>query len=74
MKGERFLQHAHARDISLSGAMSSVLDMKLRSGDVIGILYASKQARYRLTWIRYHGGGDRMEAAVHPIAADACRG
>lgn len=71
-KGERFLQQVHARDISLSGALLSGLDWELRSGDVIGILYAGKKARYRVVWIRYDGAGDKMEAAVHRIAADAC--
>jgi hypothetical protein len=35
-QGERFLQEAHARDISLSGALLSGLDADLKSGDVIG--------------------------------------
>ena len=47
-RGERFLQSARARDISLSGALLSGLDAELRSGDVIGILYAGKTARYRV--------------------------
>ena len=34
-RGERFLQVARARDISLSGALLSGLDAELRSGDVI---------------------------------------
>ena len=37
-QGERFVQEAHARDISLSGALLSGLDAELRSGDVVGIL------------------------------------
>lgn len=71
-KGERFLQQVHARDISLSGALLSGLDLDLRSGDMIGVLYAGKKARYRVVWIRYDGTGDKMEAAVHRIAADPC--
>jgi hypothetical protein len=38
-EGERFLQEAHAREISLRGALLSGLDADLRSGDVIGVLY-----------------------------------
>ena len=45
IKGERFLQDAHARDISLSGALLTGLDADLRSGDVIGIRYGKKKAR-----------------------------
>ena len=72
VKGERFLQEARARDISLSGALLSGLDIELSSGDVIGILFAGKKARYRVIWIRYDGDGDKMQVAVHRVAADEC--
>ena len=71
-KGEKFLQEAHARDISLSGALLTGLDLNLRSGDVIGILFDGKSARYRVVWVRYDGTGEKMQVAVHRIAADAC--
>lgn len=72
VRGERFLQEARAKDISLSGALLSGIAANLRSGDVIGILYAGKKARYRVVWVRYDEGGDRMQAAVHRFAADEC--
>lgn len=71
-RGERFLQLAHARDISLSGALVSGLDSELRSGDVIGILYAGKQARYRVVWVRQSGSTEKVQAAVHRFALDEC--
>jgi len=71
-EGERFLQEARARDISLSGALLSGLDSALRSGDVIGILYASKKARFRVVWIRYDETGDKLQVAVHRFASDEC--
>jgi hypothetical protein len=71
-KGDRFLQLAHARDISLSGALLSGLDAELRSGDVIGILYAGKKARYRVVWVRESENGLKVQAAVHRIAPDEC--
>ena len=71
-KGERFLQEARARDISLSGAMLSGLDADLRSGDVIGILYSGRKARYRVVWVRYHECGDTMQVAVHRVDPDIC--
>lgn len=71
-QGERFLQEAHARDISLSGALLSGLDADLKSGDVIGILYGKKKARYRVVWVRYDEMGDKMQAAVHRLESDAC--
>ena len=71
-RGERFLQEAHARDISLSGALLTGLDAELRSGDVIGILYAGTKARYRVVWVRHSETGEKVQAAVHRFALDQC--
>jgi len=71
-RGERFVQEAHAREISLSGALLSGLDADLRSGDVIGVLCGKKKARYRVVWVRYDVSGDKMLAAVHRMASDPC--
>lgn len=70
--GERFLQEAHARDISLSGALLSGLETDIRSGDVIGILCGKRKARFRVVWVRYDDAGDKMLVAVQRLAADAC--
>lgn len=71
-RGEKFLQDARARDISLSGALLSGLDTALSSGDVVGILCGGKKARFRVIWIRYDGTGDKMEVAVHRFQGDPC--
>jgi hypothetical protein len=71
-QGYRFLQEARARNLSLSGALLSGLEAELRSGDVIGILYAGKKARYRVVWVRESGNGQKVQAAVHRIAPDEC--
>jgi len=71
-RGERFLQEARVLDISLSGALLTGLDVDLRSGDVVGILYGKKKARYRVVWVRYDGAGDKMQLAVHRMQADEC--
>ena len=72
VQGERFLQEAYARDISLSGAMLSGLDADLRSGDVIGILCGKRKARFRVIWVRYDGDGEKMQVAVHRMESDEC--
>ena len=64
--GERFLEEANAREISLSGALLTGLDVDLRSGDVVGILYGKRKARYRVVWIRYDAGGDKMQSGSTP--------
>jgi|SRR5947209_12593561 len=71
-KGDRFLQEAHARETSVSGALLSGLDVELRSGDVLGLLYAGKKARYRVVWVRYCGGQYKIQAAIHRIEPDVC--
>jgi hypothetical protein len=73
-KGERFLQEAKALDISVSGALLTGLDADLRSGDVVGLLYGKKKARYRVVWIRYDGAGDKRQVAVHRMQADESPG
>ena len=70
-RGEKFLQHAHAREISLSGALLTGLEAELRSGDVLGLIYSGKKARYRVVWIR-HGADRKMQAAVVRVEADVC--
>jgi hypothetical protein len=71
-QGERFLQEAHARDISLSGALLTGLDADLKSGDVVGVLYGKNKARFRVVWVRYDAGGDKMQVAIHRLDADEC--
>jgi len=71
-RGERFLQEAQVRDISFNGALLSGIEADLRSGDVIGLLYQVRKARYRIVWVRYDDGGDKIQAAIHRMEADPC--
>ncbi len=64
-RGDRFLQEARAREVSLSGGLLTGLDAELRSGDVIGILYRGKKARYRVVWVHLSGRSDKIQAPVH---------
>lgn len=71
-RGDRFLQEARAKEISLSGALLCDLNAELRSGDVIGIFYAQKQARYRVVWVRMDDFGGKLKAAVQRMEPDIC--
>lgn len=71
-RGDRFLQLARARNVSLSGALLQGLDADLRPGDVIGILHAGKKGRYRVVWVRQSDNGLRVQAAIHRLSADEC--
>lgn len=70
--GVRFLQKVHARDISLRGALLFGLDTELRSGDVIGILYGGRKARYRVIWVGHSGSPRMVQAAIHRFVSDEC--
>jgi hypothetical protein len=71
-RGERFVQQARVCDISASGALLTGVVADLRCGDTIGVLYAGKKARYRVVWVRYDDGGDKIQAAIHRMEADLC--
>lgn len=71
-KGDRFVQQATARQISLSGALLTGIDVELRSSDVIGVLYAGKKARYRVVWVRYCDRDAKAQAAIQRIDPDVC--
>jgi hypothetical protein len=72
IRGEHFLQEARVREISLSGGLLSHLETDLRSGDVIGVLYAGKKARYKVIWVRYCGSARKIQAAIQLMDSDEC--
>jgi hypothetical protein len=71
-KGDRFLQQARARQISVSGALLCGLDVELRSGDLLGLLYQGNKARFRVVWVRYSEGEKKVQAAIHRVESDCC--
>ena len=70
-QGERFLQEARAREVSLSGALLSGLDADLRSGDVVGVYFGKKKARFRVIWVRYDETGDKMQIAGYTLVCQS---
>lgn len=70
--GERFVHKARAQNISVNGALLTGLNVALKPGDVIGVLYAGQKARFRVVWVRYDGRESPMQAAVHRIEPDIC--
>jgi hypothetical protein len=71
-KGNRFLQEVHAEDISLSGALLSGFETDVHCGDLVGILYLGKEARFRVVWVRCGDQGYGVQAAVRRVESDAC--
>ena len=71
-RGQSFHQQVRASEVSLRGALISGLETRVRTGDVVGILYAGKKARFRVIWVCSDATGEKMQAAVHRVEADAC--
>jgi hypothetical protein len=63
--GESFSQEAVASSISVCGALLSGIGREMRSGDVIWLNYAGRQARFKLVWVRDSGSHQLTQAAVH---------
>ena len=71
-KGLPFAQEALARNISYRGALLTGLEQLLRCGDVIGIQYGRKKARFRIIWLRDSESDEKIRAAVQRFEVDAC--
>ena len=71
-KGETFVQQARTFDISPSGALLSDLEVEVRSGDVLGVLYAGRKARFRVVWVRYAQTEPGIMAAIQRVEGDEC--
>jgi len=71
-RGERFREEVQARNISVTGALLSHVHADLRTGDVIGILYAGRKARFRVIWARSYGASLKVQAAIHRMEGDDC--
>ena len=71
-RGRRFLKEADARSISLTGALLSQFDAQVKAGDVIGVLYRERKARFRVIWARPCSNGSKLQAAIHRVETDEC--
>ncbi len=70
--GEPFSQTATATDVSQSGALLVRMTCAPRSGDLIGIAYDGRKARFRVIWSLESGGCPGIRVAVQKLAADQC--
>jgi len=71
-KGARFAQSALARNISGQGALLYGVEQHLRAGDLVGIRYGERRARFRVVWTRNSESEKRVQAAVQRLEEDAC--
>ena len=72
LDSQPFVQIALARNISGGGALLSNIKQPVRCGDVLGIRYRNKTARFRVVWFRESGLAGHFQVAVHKLRQDAC--
>ena len=62
--GQSFTQEALASSISICGALLSGIGREMRSGDLIWLDYAGRQARFKVVWVRDSESHQLTQAAV----------
>ena len=62
--GRAFSQNARAQNISSEGALLSEIEQELTVGDVIGVQYEQKKARFKVIWIINAGAIKKNQAGV----------
>jgi PilZ domain len=79
--GRPFFQNALAGNLSSEGAQLSQVSHSLKMGEIIGIQYGDKKARFNIMWVKNSVAPGRNEAGVkilagqtvpwEPVTADA---
>jgi PilZ domain len=67
--GRPFFQNANANSISSEGAMLLGIKHPLKAGDIIGIQYGERKARFKVIWATDAGPVRRIEAGVQILPA-----
>ena len=66
--GRAFSQSARAQNISSEGALLSGIDYELTVGDVIGVQYKEKKARFKVIWVINARSEQKVQAGVQVLA------
>jgi len=70
--GRPFNQTAEARNISSEGALLTNLQQHLTVGDIVGVQFADKKARFRVIWMIDAGAAHNIQAGVQLIEGQTC--
>jgi PilZ domain len=62
--GRPFFQNANATNISLEGATFTRISHPLKAGDVIGVQFGERKARFKVVWVIDGGVARQIEAGV----------
>ena len=70
--GRAFFQNAYARNVTPNGAMLSGVESPLKIGDIIGIQYNEKKARFTIQSARDAGLPLKIQADVRVLDGQEC--
>ena len=71
-EGLQFGQEARVLNFSERGALLVRIEHKLRCGDLIGMKYEGRQARFRVIWTQETEAKGQYRVAVQRIESDIC--
>lgn len=71
-QSHEFCQDATAADISLRGALLTNIKQELRSGDLIGLRWQGRSARFRVVWTSIADVHGMRRVALHRLESEAC--
>lgn len=66
--GKPFFQNAMASNLSSEGALLAKVHHTLKQGEIIGIQYGDKKARFEIKWLKAVGVPKTFEAGVQLLA------
>ena len=67
-----FNQNANAQNVSATGACINGLEHELNVGDVIGVQYEAKKARFKVIWVTEAGGLKKYQVGVQLVVDQEC--
>src|SRR5579863_2565129 len=67
-----FNQPATAQNVSRTGACICGLDRELKVGDVVGVQFENKKARFKVIWVMEAGGLKKVQVGVQLVADQEC--
>jgi len=67
-----FHQNANAQNVSRNGACICGLEHEVKVGDVIGVQYEAKKARFKVIWVMEAGGLRKFQVGIQLAADQEC--
>ena len=71
-KNQPFHQNATAQNVSRTGACICGLEHEVKVGDVIGVQYETKKARFKVIWVMEAGGLNKFRVGIQLTSDQEC--